>query len=170
MKKTILNYTGNLSFSTIDTLLTRFKVSAQQYDLKFTLYKKILTVIIESLENIVKYSDVFRHLTEKSNSYMPTLRIEMNSDNIYLVTTNPVKNSDIQKLTANIESVNNKSRAELKEYYVETITNGRFSEKGGAGLGFIEMAKTSGNDLKYSFDPISEDYSIYTFIVTFILN
>jgi hypothetical protein len=151
-------------------LLTRFKVSAQQYDLKFTLYKKILTVIIESLENIVKYSDVFRHLTEKSNSYMPTLRIEMNSDNIYLVTTNPVKNSDIEKLAENIESVNNKSRDELKEFYVETITNGRFSEKGGAGLGFIEMAKTSGNDLKYSFDPISEDYSIYTFIVTFILN
>jgi hypothetical protein len=144
-------------------------VASQQYDLKFALYKKILTVIIESLENIVKYSDVFRNLSEQSGKYVPTFRIELNADAIYLVTTNPIRNTDISALTKKIESVNHKTRDELKEFYVETITNGRFSEKGGAGLGFIEMAKTSGNNLKFSFDPISEEFSLYTFIVTFTI-
>jgi len=53
--------------------------------------------------------------------------------------------------------------------YLEIITNGEFSAKGGAGLGFVEMAKTSGNNLEYSFKPITDDYSLYTFIVTFAI-
>jgi len=169
LTRTILNYTGNLSFGTIDRLLTRFKVAAQQYDLPFSMYKKILTVMIESLENIVKYSDEFNKLTEQSSQYMPSFRIEKNSESLLLVTTNPVRNKDIDRLKMKIESVNGKSREELKNYYVETITDGKFSEKGGAGLGFIEMAKTSGNNLEYFFDPLTNDYSLYTFIVTFTM-
>jgi hypothetical protein len=65
--------------------------------------------------------------------------------------------------------VNDKDRDELKKLYVQTITNGKFSAKGGAGLGFIEMAKTSGNNLEFSFESIDETFSLYTFSVTFNL-
>jgi len=44
-----------------------------------------------------------------------------------------------------------------------TITNGEFSSKGGAGLGFIEIAKTTGNKLEYKFEGLSTGYSLYTF-------
>jgi hypothetical protein len=144
-------------------------VASQQYDLKFAIYKKILTVMIESLENIVKYSDEFNHMVGKSNTYLPTFKIDKNAESIVLVTTNPVRNEHIDRLKAKIESVNDKTKDELKEYYMHTITDGKFSEKGGAGLGFIEMAKTSGNNLKFHFEPISNEYSLYTFIVTFTL-
>ena len=86
-----------------------------------------------------------------------------------MITSNPVRNIHVDRLRDKIEIVNNKSREELKDLYIETITNGKFSAKGGAGLGFIEMAKSSGNDLEYSFERISEDYSLYTFKVTFTL-
>ena len=93
----------------------------------------------------------------------------MNAEKIQLVTSNPVRNEDIEVLKKKIDIVNNKDREALKDLYVKTITNGKFSEKGGAGLGFIEMAKTSGNNLEYSFKPINEQYSLYTFVVTFSL-
>ncbi len=169
MANTILDYTGILSFSTIDNLLTEFKVASQEYDLKFKTYKKLVTVMIESLENIYKYSDEYVKFLEEMQKYMPSFSINKNSDKIEVITSNPVRNRHIDVLRSNIERVNNKSREELKELYVETITNGKFSAKGGAGLGFIEMAKTSGNDLEYSFDPISEDYSLYTIKVTFTI-
>lgn len=169
MAETIVDYTGDLSFSTIDKLLTEFKVASQQYDLHFKTYKKLVTVMIESLENIYKYSDEYARFIEEMQKYMPSFCINKNSDKIQLITSNPVRNQHVDLLRNNIDRVNNKSRQELKELYMETITNGKFSAKGGAGLGFIEMVKTSGNNLEYTFDPISEDYSLYTIKVTFTI-
>lgn len=169
MDNSILKHTGLLTFSSIDTLLTQFKIVSQEYDIKFSVYKKIITVMIESLENICKYTDVYESFVRDNAHYLPTFEIRMNSRNIKLITSNPVKNDDVERLKCKIEMVNNKDREELKQLYVQTITNGKFSVKGGAGLGFIEMAKTSGNNLKYTFQGINENFSLYTFIVTFAL-
>jgi len=169
LEKTILDHKGILSFSTIDSLLTEFKVASQEYDLQFRTYKRLVTVIIESLENIFKYSDEYIKFLETVEDYVPTFCINKNSDKIQVITSNPIRNIHVDRLRNKIEVVNNKSKEELKDLYIETITNGKFSAKGGAGLGFIEMAKSSGNDLEYSFERISEDYSLYTFKVTFTL-
>ena len=37
------------------------------------------------------------------------------------------------------------------------------SKKGGAGLGFIDIARKSGNKLEYHFEKINDDY--YFFII-----
>ncbi len=125
--------------------------------------------MIESLENIFKYSDEYIKFLETVEDYLPTFCINKNSDKIQVITSNPIRNRHVDRLRSKIEVVNNKSKEELKGLYIETITNGKFSAKGGAGLGFIEMAKSSGNDLEYSFEPISDEYSLYTFKVTFTL-
>lgn len=169
MADSILHHSGLVTFSSIDTLLTRFKMASQGHDISFSIYKKIVTVLIESLENVCKYTDAYEEFVKEREEFLPTLQISKNSQSIYLATTNPVRNEDVEMLRSKIEKVNNKDRDQLKELYLETITNGRFSEKGGAGLGFIEMAKTSGNDLSYSFEKVSEDYSMYNFKVTFTL-
>jgi hypothetical protein len=123
--------------------------------------------MIESLENVCKYTDAYEDFVKDQQEYLPTFNLMMNAESIQLITTNPILNKDIEVLKGKIDIVNNKSREELKQLYVETITNGKFSVKGGAGLGFIEMAKTSGRNLEYSFERISDQYSNYTFIVTF---
>jgi len=166
----ILSYEGPLTFSTIDRLLTQFKYKVQEYSISFNTYKKLVSVMIEALENIYKYNDRINENQDISRKYAPTFRLVENKKMIVLETSNPIHNSDIETLTRKIDRVNNKTREELKELYRDTITNGHFSPKGGAGLGFIEMAKTSGNNLKYSFRKISDEFSIYTFSVTFTLS
>jgi len=49
LSKSILSYQGPLSFSTIDWLLSEFKVHAQDYDISFKTYKKMISVMIEAL-------------------------------------------------------------------------------------------------------------------------
>ena len=169
MTNSILNHTGLLTFCSIDKLLARFKYVSQEYDIRFTVYKKVLTVMIESLENVCKYTDAYEHFVKEHQKFLPTFNIILNAETIRLVTTNPVRIEDIETLKRRIDLVNNKSREELKGLYIETITNGKFSVKGGAGLGFIEMAKTSGNNLEYSFETIDDVFSLYTFIVVFAL-
>ena len=50
--------------------------------------------------------------------------------------------------------------------YRETITNGVFSDKGGAGLGFIEMAKITSNKLGYQFLTATDEYQIFELVLS----
>ena len=167
MSKSILFYQGPLSFSTIDWLLSEFKIAVQDHDISFRTYKKTISIMIEALENITKYSDQFMCNGDYKSGFCPSFQIRQNTSKLEIITRNPVKKEDVVSLQARIDYVNKHSKEELKELYRSTITNGEFSAKGGAGLGFIEMAKSTGNKLEYTFDNLSNDYLLYTFRVFF---
>lgn len=169
LSKSILSYQGPLSFSTIDWLLSEFKMAAQDHDLSFRAYKKMLSIMIEALENVTKYSDQVHCIEDSDSEFCPCCFINRNGSVIELITQNPVRKQDVDLLKEKIDNVNKQNREELKELYKTIITNGEFTSKGGAGLGFIEMAKTAGNKLEYSFRNLSGDYSLYTFRVSFSL-
>ena len=169
LSKSILSYQGPLSFSTIDWLLSEFKMAAQDHDLSFKAYKKMISVMIEALENITKYSDQVECKKQSESGFCPSCYINRNGTIIELITSNPVKKEDVEMLRSRIDNVNKHDRDALKELYKTTITNGEFTPKGGAGLGFIEMAKTTGNKLEYTFKNLDNDYSLYTFRVFFNL-
>ncbi|MDX1334026.1 MAG: SiaB family protein kinase [Robiginitalea sp.] len=161
--KSILSYQGPLSFSTIDWLLSEFKMAAEDHELSFKTYKKMISLMIEALENVTKYADqAMCNGQDKVPGFCPSCQINQNANWIELITRNPVKNQDVDALKNRIDHVNKHSKDELKELYKSTITNGQFTPRGGAGLGFIEMAKTTGNKLEYAFESLSGDYSLYT--------
>ena len=164
LSKSILSYQGPLSFSTIDWLLSEFKLAAEDHELSFKTYKKMISIMIEALENVTKYTDQRKCNGESSSpGFCPSCQISRNAKHIEIITRNPVKKEDVAPLRTRIDNVNNQNREELKELYRSTITNGEFTPHGGAGLGFIEMAKTTGNKLEYAFETLSKDYSLYTF-------
>jgi len=167
LSKSVLFYQGPLSFSTIDSLLSDFKLAALDHDIPFKTYKKMIYIMIEALENITKYSEHFVCETDTSSGFCPSCQISKNASSIELITSNPVKKKDVGPLIAKMDDVNSRNSAELKEHYRDIIANGKFSASGGAGLGFIEMAKTAGNKLEYSFENLTEDYSLYTFRIIF---
>jgi hypothetical protein len=89
----------------------------------------------------------------------------MFDDGFLVMSRNPVRNEDLEIISTKIDRINSSSGEELKKIYRETITNGMFTEKGGAGLGFIEMAKISDSDLEYIFTPVVPGYSVYELIL-----
>ena len=50
---------------------------------------------------------------------------------------------------------------EIREVYRQMLSNSEFSDKGGAGLGLIEMAKKTGNKLDYDFISLDKNYSYF---------
>jgi len=166
LSKSILTYQGPLSFSTIDWLLSEFKLAAQDHDLSFKTYKKMISVMIEALENISKYSDPLLCNGELSSGFCPSFKISCSDSVIEMEASNPVKIGEVNPIRKRIDKVNSQTSDALKELYKSTITNGEFTSKGGAGLGFIEMAKTTGKKLEYAFESLSKEYSLYTFKVS----
>jgi hypothetical protein len=165
LSKSILTYQGPLSFSTIDWLLSEFKLRSQEHGVSFRAYKKMLSIMIEALENITKYGDQVPCGEEDRQTYSPACFINRNASILELITMNPVRQTQVESLRSRIDHINQQDREELIALYKSTITDGQFTEKGGAGLGFIEMAKTAGNKLEYSFEKLTEEYSMYTFRV-----
>lgn len=139
----------------------------REYGIPFQTYKRIITVMIEALENICKYKDTYNDFVESRQEYLPSFELAKTDGMIRLKTSNPVRRHDIENIRMSIELVNQQERDDLNEMYVSVMDNGRFSSKGGAGLGFIEMARTSRNQLEYDFQEVTEQYAIYTIIVTF---
>ena len=54
---------------------------------------------------------------------------------------------------------------ELKTYYREVLSSNELSEKGGAGLGIIDLVRKSGNKIEYRFDTVNEQFSFFSMIV-----
>ena len=167
-REIILEYNGHLTFSTIGRLLTMLKYKMVEKGIKVGIYKRLLSVMIEALENIYKNSDQYANDSFILKNYIPNFTLERIKGNYSIKVSNPISNIYIDKLKEKIDIVNKKTAEELKVYYRHTISNGHFTAKGGAGLGIIEMSKISGNPLLYSFEKINDDYSLYTLQINFV--
>ena len=160
-KELILSHRGTLKYDTIGELINNLKKTVSRLRIKLGIYKKLLLVMIESLENILKYNENFDINSNIRTKFTPEFKIEKDDEKYFLTSVNVVFNKDIPMLENKINHVNTLDSEGLKKLYKSTITNGRFTHKGGAGLGFIEMAKISTEKIQFSFKKLDDDYSIY---------
>jgi len=161
-REVILSYQGLFNFEIIGHLLNSLKDETESRGISISHYKKILSVMIEALENVFKYSEYFDKEAPLFPSYYPKFQLEKIDTDYLLMTSNPILNNDVEKLSKHINTINHLDKEGLRQLFRNTLTNGQFSAKGGAGLGFIEMAKVTGEKIDYSFDPINERFSYYS--------
>lgn len=94
-----------------------------------------------------------------------SLSFEIDENAYVLTTSNYLKPEDEILLKEKIDKVNKMDASEIKIYYRDVLKNEQFSDKGGAGLGFIDMKKRSGNNLEYFIEKEDQNIKKYTLIV-----
>ncbi len=120
--------------------------------------KKVYFVMVESLQNITRHQDV--NQTQENQAFF----VVQNKNGIYDLTSgNVIEQSQIEDLKIQLDKINSLTPEELKEHYKHVLENTGMSDKGGAGLGLIEMARRSGNKLTYDFQTISDKLSYFYF-------
>ncbi|MBN2481759.1 MAG: SiaB family protein kinase [Bacteroidales bacterium] len=160
-KNTIIDYYGPVQYETVGELIHELKKKSQTLGIQTGTYKKILLVMIESLENIIKYNEYPAAINGNANRTHPSIRIEKDQKTYTITSSNLLNNTHIPIIKNKIRYLNTLDQQGLKEYYKSIITNGEFSQKGGAGLGLIEMAKISGHQIDFDFASVDQDYSWY---------
>lgn len=134
-----------------------------------TVQKKVFHVMVECLQNISKHADEYG-----TNDYIFSGRgifLVAKGEEEYSVTTgNTVDNTKIADLKKLLELVNSLDKDELTELYKKQIKEGRLSDKGGAGLGFIDIKRKTGRNLDYHFLPINEETSFFLLTSTISRN
>jgi hypothetical protein len=157
-KKIILAFEGGFTQN-----LTKNILSMTENNLKNeeeVVKKKVFNVMVECLQNICKYADeVEKPITTIQDGIF---MIGKNEEGYFLVSGNFINNKSISGLEEKIKEVNSLDKEGLKKLYKDTLTTTEIHQKGGAGLGLIDIARKSGNKLSYHFEQIDERISFYS--------
>lgn len=122
--------------------------------------KSLYSILVELLQNVSRHS---LDSQNKEGLFMITF-----NNNTYTISAgNAVTAENKIVLSEKIEMLNKLNHYELKDLYKKTLKEGMFSEKGGGGLGLIEIARESSGSLSYTFDTIDHNLFFYTLNVTF---
>lgn len=120
--------------------------------------KKIYNVMIECLENLTKHS-----MQDSQTEFPAIFLFGKDDDNYYLATGNQVDNSTREQLNEKLTKANSLDKKGLRAWYNEILmSDSGINERGGAGLGIIDMAMKSGNPFEFSFEKIDSEFSFFT--------
>jgi hypothetical protein len=145
-----LVYEGEITHQ-ITKAFTSLTESNMSKDLESnTVQRKVFHVMVECLQNISKHADTFAN-EDYSYSGRGIFLVSKGADEYSVTTGNVIDNSKIGELKDLLELVNSLDKEGLKELYKTQMIEGRISEKGGAGLGFIDIARKTGKKLEYHF-------------------
>ena len=125
---------------------------------------KMAFLMVESFQNILRYGLSGRTEDETSGEIFVVRR---RGNSYYIISGNFIDNAKVEILKGKLNRINTMSNEELKQVFVETLTNKQISKEGGAGLGFVEMIRKTKEKLEYMFSPVDENRSFFYFQLRF---
>ena len=159
-QKLILVYQGDFTQETTKSILAMAERNIDSSGEESSIKRKVFNVMVESLQNIVKHSDEL--VDGETRSHAAIFLIGREPNRYTIMSGNPIRKTNIPKLKESLEKINALDKDGLKELYKEIIKNTTISEKGGAGLGFVDMARKSGSKLEFEFPEMSPDYCFFS--------
>lgn len=122
--------------------------------------KKVSFLMAECFQNIVRHGDSASVKLQRTfgKGMFLTRNIE---DAFVIASSNLIDKKHIKDLKEKLEKVNSLDKGELKSLYLEILENEKISQKGGAGLGLIEMARKSSQKLDFSFLDYDDKHAFF---------
>ncbi len=165
-EKVVFSFKGELSEAMLTELLLIVEQRLDNIDAHRKIKKKVYNVAIESLQNLFHHSDtVFLNGTQKKNTRYSIMVITQNENGFTINTGNFVNEKKAVFLKKHINKINSLSRDELKVLYKEVLNNQSFSNKGGGGLGLIDIARKAESKIKYNFYSHRNSLSFFDFSI-----
>ena len=120
--------------------------------------KKVYNIMIECLENLTKHS--YKNEGDQSTAIFV---LGKDDEFYYLATGNKIDNRNIIELRDKLEKANSLDKKGLADWYNEILKNDiELSDRGGAGLGIIDMALKSENKFDFHFKELDSRNSFFT--------
>ncbi len=155
-------YRGIFNQQITDSILALTETNLQNEEQSSKMKKRVYAIMVEGLQNVT------RHQNEKKiidNDNLGLFVIKRTEERYYITTGNSTEKTSIPIISKLIKKINSLDKDELKVYYKQVLNEGKLSNKGGAGLGLIDMARKSGNKLSYRFIDI-DDINTYFYLHT----
>jgi hypothetical protein len=148
-----LVYLGEFSHDITKMFTSMAESDMEKNSEERSVQRKVYHVMVETLQNMNKHSDEIKERNIGNGLFI----IGKKQDTYYVITSNKVAKNHKDHLENALIAVNSASPQELKEMYKRQIKEGSLSNKGGAGLGLIDIARKTGETLNYQFLQLDDE-------------
>jgi type III secretion system FlhB-like substrate exporter len=162
----VVAYKGTIEADIIADTLSLVEQKLENSDIQNSIKKKLYNVLVEILQNL--YHHVDNPLNNKSSNTHSSFGIfilNKSDDRFRISTGNFISHDKINAIKEKIDKINSLTSEELKDFYKFVLNNQKFSEKGGGGLGLIDMARKTGNKLEYNFFKYNDEFSFFNLTI-----
>ncbi len=162
----VLDFQGAISQ---DMVVGMAELLKKKYSREFgrsKMAKRLFSIFIEMAQNIASYSAERVYLDSQVGDVGAGIIVVTETDSIYTITSgNLVKKKSIPKILDRCREINRLDREGLRKLYKTQIKLSREKEKKGAGLGFIDIARKSGNPIQFGVTPVDARHSFLVLAV-----
>jgi len=166
----IIRHKGTISAELITNVLDKIEAELDSRGEKSKIKKKVYNVMVESLQNLFHHTENSpenNKLGENDKKFaIFVLKKETDSD-YSLTSGNFVIEKRVKFLKDRLDQINYLTADELKILYQLILNNDEYSDKGGGGLGLVDIAKRTENRYDYSFH--SQNNGFYFFCLKILI-
>jgi Neuraminidase (sialidase) len=157
-----LVYKGPLNHETMKffTRMAEEKISKRCNDA--SVKRKVFHVMVEMIQNITKHSADY----DDEGSGNGIFVIGERKEYYYVITANVVRSSIVRDLEDTIEKLNELDKDALNDLHKYQIKTGELTDKGGAGLGLIDIIRKTGEKYAYQFLRLDQNYHFFVLKTT----
>ncbi len=165
----IFFYQGYFSQKILLGLGDALKAKMTRDDVESTKSKKLFSIFVEQVQNIIRYStdkiEVDRDLQKEMSSGI--MLVGKEEERFFTVCGNIIETKDVARISENLEEIRNLEKDELKKLYKEKIRSESDEHSKGAGIGFIEIARKSSAPFDYGFKD-GDDCESFFFLKAYV--
>jgi len=162
-QKELLFFSGTITSDVVTEYIEKIESLSQKMTLSRTIEKRMMHVTIESIQNLYHHS--CNEPSDKKMKKFGVFLLSIKENNLFLTTGNYLKQDSVLFLKNRLEQLNSLELEEIKKIYKIILNGTQLSNKGGGGLGMIDIIKKTKQKLSFHFYPINDRYSFYEFKV-----
>lgn len=127
--------------------------------------RRVYHVMVESLQNINRHAESYEY---RGHPYpgMGLVLVAKNKQRFQVTTGNIIETAHAEEIAKFLGKLNSMDTDALDDLYKKQLREGIVSPRGGAGLGFIDIKRKTGNYLDYSFVNIDDETTFFIFTST----
>ena len=156
-------YSGYFTQNVLLSLGEAVKHKMNADDVNLNTSKKIFSVFVEQVQNIIRYSTDRIEEDEHEHEFSYGLIVIGKDSNgkFYICCGNMILKDDIERLRTNLEDIQKMNKDELKKAYKERLKNGPDEYSKGAGIGFLEIARKATEPISFDFQDTGKCNSFF---------
>lgn len=158
----LMAFKGDISGELISRVLEVVESRMDEHNEISKIRKKVYNVLVESLQNLYHHIEVLPdEMQDEFDSKFGIIVVSRDEGKYRISTGNFVTQDKVDVLKNKIDKINSMGKEELKDMYKFILNHQRLSEKGGGGLGLVDIARKTGSKLEYNFKKYNEIYYFF---------
>ena len=158
----LMAFKGNISSELISNVLEVVESKMDDVSESSKIRKKVYNVLVESLQNLYHHIEVLpEEMQMEFEDKFGILVVSRHKDKYKISTGNFIRQDKVDVLRNKIDKINSMGREELKDMYKFILNHQRLSDKGGGGLGLVDIARKTGSKLEYTFEKYDDIYYFF---------